>query len=686
MSRRVCLVFSVLAAAAVVSLAAQTSSQNPQNRQDPQRPGFRTEANYVRVDVFPTRDGSPVKDLAVNDFELLEDGVPQKIEAFEYVQVRAGIPAERHDPNTIAESREALKDPRARVFVLFLDVPHVTIHGSWTIREPLIRLIDRVLAPEDLIGVMTPKMAAADIVFARKTDVVAGGLRDRWPWGERFTLEEDEREFTYHACYPWEALEPVIKEMKDRRRERQTLNALAELVGWLRTEREERKAVITISEGWWLYRPNQDLTRPRVISPNGDLEPIPGPEPIGTGPDGRIHIGSTRESNNVITKTECDRDRVYLSMMDNERYFRDIIDDANRANTSFYTVDPRGLPVFDTPIGPDPPPPPSVDLDILKHRIDTLHVLANNTDGLAVVNSNDLEKGLRRMADDLTSYYLLGYYSTNTKLDGRFRTIKVKVDRPGVDVRARKGYRAATQEEMEAARKASAPAAVPEHVALARDAVASLARLRAGTPLRTRAVVLQGDAATLWVAGELASPAAAGGTAEISASAGGTSVSATVSLAAGQRSFLAPVSLKSRLTEPVEVRIRIAGAGLPLTGMLRIEPQEGLAEPMMFRRGPSTGNRVEPAGEPSFSRTERARFEVPLGGDARITAARLLDRNGTPIELPIALSERTDAGGQRWATADVVLAPLAAGDYVIEISGQIGGAEQKRLTAFRVNR
>jgi len=42
------------------------------------------------------------------------------------VQVRAGMQGERRDPNTIAESREALRDPRARVFVLFLDVPHVT--------------------------------------------------------------------------------------------------------------------------------------------------------------------------------------------------------------------------------------------------------------------------------------------------------------------------------------------------------------------------------------------------------------------------------------------------------------------------------------------------------------------------------------------------------------------------------
>ena len=56
----------------------------------------------------------------------------------------------------------------------------------------------------------------------------------------------------------------------------------------------------------------------------------------------------------------------------------------------------------------------------------------SNTDGIAIVNSNDLDRGLRRVVDDLTSYYLLGYYSTNSKLDGRFRSIKVRVKRPGV--------------------------------------------------------------------------------------------------------------------------------------------------------------------------------------------------------------------------------------------------------------
>lgn len=677
-------VLSCALAAVAVAVAAQSSPQQPP---DPQRPVFRTEANFVRVDVFLTRNGAPVKDLVRADFQVLEDNVPQTIDTFEYVEVRASLVAERREPNTIAESRDALKNPRARVFVLFLDVPHVTMHGAWNVREPLVRLIDRILAPDDLVGIMTPVMAATDIVFARKTDVIAGGLRDGWPWGERFTLAEDEREVMYRACYPWPATEPVVREMVARRRERTTLDAMSELVNWLRDQREERKAILTISEGWALFGRNQDLTRPRVIDPRtGTTEPIPGPEPVGVGPDGRLRMGNSYGTE-TISKTECDRDRQYLSQIDNDRYMRDIIDEANRANASFYTVDPRGLAVFDTPIGPAPPPPPHIDQQILRHRIDTLRVLADNTDGLAVVNSNDIEKGLRRMADDLTSYYLLGYYSSNAKLDGRFRKITVKVNSPGVEVRARKGYKAATEREVTEATRTAVPEPVPEHVAAARKALTSLAALRPSTPFKARAVAVSGEAAAIWVAGELAQPVRAAATANVDASAGSMIAGAVAPLAAGQRGFVVRLPLQAALRDAVDLRVRVSEPGtLPLTDMARVEPADGLPYPLLFRRGPSTGNRVEPAGEPIFSRTERARFEIPSTGGIALTGGRILDRNGTPLELPVTVSERTDSAGQRWVTAEAVLAPLGAGDYIMELTGTAGSVSQKVLTAFRVTR
>src|SRR5215813_1293902 len=113
------LAIAVAVAAVVLATPAAQQDQLP-------LPTFRTEANYVRVDVFPTRDGAPIADLTAADFEVFEDKAPQKIEQFERVVIRAAGSGEgRPEPNTVAQSLQAIQDPRARVFVLFLDPKHV---------------------------------------------------------------------------------------------------------------------------------------------------------------------------------------------------------------------------------------------------------------------------------------------------------------------------------------------------------------------------------------------------------------------------------------------------------------------------------------------------------------------------------------------------------------------------------
>jgi VWFA-related protein len=679
---------AALLACSFTAVLAASQSTAPASQEQQQPPTFRTEANFVRVDVYATLKGLPLKDLSVEDFEVLEDGVRQKVTTFEYVQIRAGIPQElRNEPNTIQASRDALKNPRARVFVLFLDVPHVTIDGTWHSREALTRMVERLMGPEDLIGVMIPHMAPTEIVFARKTEVLTRGLLDKWPWGERHTLAQDEKARLYESCYPWGSPEirDLLREMNARRHERVTLEAFGDLVAWLRTQREERKAIITVSEGWLLYKPNADLMRLRVIDPiTGEKEPVPGPDPITVGREGKITIGRAGidPQGRPIggPASECYNDRLHLSGLDNDRVFRDVLDIANRANASFYTIDPRGLAVFDYPIGPEKPPSILVDANHLRNRQDALRVLADNTDGLSVIGNNDLEPGLRRIADDLTSYYLLGYYSSNTKLDGRFRKLSVKVKRPGVDVRARRGYKAATAEEVAAAR-AAGETRVPEAASAATAALSGLARLRPEAKLNTHAIATKGTGVTVWVAGELARPVAAATTAAITVGTPPASASIEVPLAAGQRAFMGSASLTTAPPGPIEVRLRVAAPGeIPFTDTIRIDAVEGLAPPLMFRRGPATGNRYEPAGQPQFSRTERVRFDVPRVGIQALNGVRVLDRNGNPIEVPVTQSSRDG-----WLSVEIALAAFGPGDYLVELAAGTGGT-QKVLAAFRVTR
>src|SRR5215475_4139077 len=278
MSRALAIV--LLVALAVLALPAAQQDQLPV-------PTFRTEANYVRVDAFPTRDGAAVADLTAADFEVLEDKVPQKIDQFERVVIRAAGSGEgRPEPNTVAQSRQAIQDPRARVFVLFLDPKHVEQGTSRTISRTLVNALNRLIGPDDYVGVMVPTMKLRDVTFARRTVAIENLLRNDW-WGQRDSmLPADKDEEDYAFCYP--AIPPapgadppdkgVAQEMILRHREEQTFDALEDLVSSIRALREERKAVLAITDGWLIYRPNSNLARPL---PNADPPSTP---PIGVDP------------------------------------------------------------------------------------------------------------------------------------------------------------------------------------------------------------------------------------------------------------------------------------------------------------------------------------------------------------------------------------------------------------------
>src|SRR3979490_351057 len=121
-------VVSSYVASGFPSEGLKAGSQAGPNPPPQPQPTFRTEANYVRVDVFPTRDGAPATDLTQADFEILEGGVPQKIEQFEHVVMRAaGSQDTRIEPNTVRDSRSMAQSSRARLFMIFLDTYHVDV-------------------------------------------------------------------------------------------------------------------------------------------------------------------------------------------------------------------------------------------------------------------------------------------------------------------------------------------------------------------------------------------------------------------------------------------------------------------------------------------------------------------------------------------------------------------------------
>jgi VWFA-related protein len=146
-----------------------------------------------------------------------------------------------------------------------------------------------------------------------------------------------------------------------------------------------------------------------------------------------------------------------------QRLFLGVIDAANRANVSIYAMDAKGLRaesdqakirdqvnqaagggagILGTASGADPLTKSlEQNEDVLRQDPQNgLGTLAQDTGGVFFGSTNNLRRGLDRIEDDLRNYYLVGYTPANTTYDGRFRTIEVKVNRPGVTVAARKGY------------------------------------------------------------------------------------------------------------------------------------------------------------------------------------------------------------------------------------------------------
>ena len=735
---------AVFAAALGASLIASGGAIPPQGSPDQQRTTFRTGVNFVRLDVFARANGLSVSDLRAEDFLIQEDGVAQTISTFEHIVIRAGTPAaELVDPRNVRESNQMAGDAHNRLFVLFLDTFHVTDSaashngrfrnpGSTAFGLPVeTRMgpptnIDRALnnflktsiGPDDLLAAMTPEMDASDLTFIRRPESIEAFLGTTW--ARRFSADtRDPIEERYFTCYPPDdpqhRFDGIAVEMVARRREEQTMQSLRGLARRLGELRQERKGVLIVSEGWALVRPNQDLAR--------QIRNTPPPQPPGihAGAGGKLAPGTDPRTYVAADWQQCEVDRTHLAYLDHSRDFLDVLNEANRANVSFYPVDPRGLAVFDQPFDYQPAGAPrgadqaqvgrtegvNDDMARLHGRLETLETAASATDGLAMTKSNDLTASLARVVANLSDYYLIGYASTNSTTDGSFRRIDVRVKRPGVELRARRGYRAATAAEV-AARAAVSAAPDPEVTTRAR-LLASLDRTRGDRPVRITGGLAWASAPddagrprpALWVAAELEGTSArapewsGGGRAVLTVvtSNGQTLFDEEAAVSAASPSFVRYLADSSITPGEYVVRVSVSRAERSTAEVVEqvrvtVPPPGPAAEAppgdaVLHRSGPFTGRAFQPTADARFRRGERLRVDVTVAGPAPTVSARLLDRKGQPLAVPVATAVRDEAY-LRLASAELAVAPLAFGDYLVELSLQRGARSNKVVVAVRI--
>ena len=231
--------------------------------------------------------------------------------------------------------------------------------------------------------------------------------------------------------------------------------------GWARCAKGARR-IIFVSEGF------TSLLPPQMRDPNAQMPGFGNPAAGNPGAGSSIDRGP---------RALPRRRRVDVSDL------RDVFDTANRNNTAIYAVDPRGLATGEFDINENVGGR-GTTRTILRATQDTLRMLADNTDGRAIVNRNDLEKGLR--ADRARHQRLLParLQLDAAPTDGKFHEIKVRVKRPGVQVRSRKGYWAPTRRgggQGERAAQAAAAAGGREGAQQRRDAASATPTSRPGS-------------------------------------------------------------------------------------------------------------------------------------------------------------------------------------------------------------
>ena len=652
-----------VAAAAAVAVHAQLGQTLPER----QLPVFRADSHFVRVDAYPTaKDGSIITGLSAADFELTEDGKPQRVDSAEFIQYERWSPGA--DPPEVETQRESFRlaaDPRYRVVVVYVN--RLSWANARYIKDPLIEMLTREVGPRDLYGLLLPHHEASDLVLGKFTPAEQARLTHFLSIADHSSpFDMDPMEQQVYRCFGDVGVEQWRQDNLYR-----DIEGIITILG---TIRDERKSLVFVSESM----PGAN-GRGRGGA-GGGMNRLPGNgggsvflPPLTRGIPGATGLAAgTFDPNRGVNLCEVlARD---MPRQDPDR-FENLLKLARRANVAINPVSPAGLQVNATIFsGSD------------------LRRMADDTGGIAVVNMNDIKAGLKKIANDMPAYYLLGYYTTNTRWDGRTREIRVRLKSTGKTIRARAQYQAPTEADMKAMRASAGAPPRPAGPTPIENALSDLARLREDADLHLQGSVQDGELA---VAVEVPIETATaghwfeGGSVEVSASSDdGAPTSGTATLQPGARSAEVRLALPSGGTGPWQVRAIARRGDAVLEDRTRVvlDASSPFRQALLYRAASPPAAPFFPAADRRFMRNERLRVEWLVDSPTPVRLrARILQTGGTPLSYTPAVI--TDARGVvTMARLDLVLTPFASGDYLLELTAESNGQERSTLLAVRVLR
>jgi VWFA-related protein len=415
-------------------LAMLSAQQGQQPAAEPPPVTFYTEVNFIEVDAFVADSaGNPVPDLKVDDFELYEDGKQQKIQSFTPVNlpiVKADRPL--YSPTAIEPDVRTNEGGEGRVYMIVLDDIHTEPARALRVRTALHQFVERSFGTNDLAAVVRIRNSGDSQDFTnnprlllRAIDRFTGNVpRERSSQTVAATADPTTGLTLPTAVVTGDArptaanLETVLlpgvggttnADSEVAKEARDVSSRIRELSEFLAGVRGRRKSLLLVSEG--------------------------SPFDTYTATGQAATIGS------IVVED-----------------IRKAVAAATRGNVTIYAIDPRHLMPVDTNALSAAELQSTTGLRLSQ---DSLREIAYETGGFASISVNSLDRAFERIVNENSAYYVLGFSSSNERRDGGYRKLEVRVRRPGLQVRSRNGYTAASGREPAAAAAPKPSASLP---------------------------------------------------------------------------------------------------------------------------------------------------------------------------------------------------------------------------------
>ena len=424
-----------LAALALVAgaagLAAQTPPQTPAPQTPPQTPApaptqdkkpegvltapqaprevIRRSVDLVTTTVIVRDDqGQFLSNLGKNDFDVYEDDVKQDVITFVLthggrVLNDVGAPPPPAQEGILLPPPRPTNDTSGRIFLIFVDDLHMDFRNTGRIRELFKKISKELVHDGDMFGIVStgPSSIAEDMTYDRKR------------------LDEAINKISGSGLKPSEIIDTPDGSQgppEVRYRAHVAFSTAYDLLKKLEQVHNRRKAFIYVSNGYDF----DPFSKSRAKAASERYSSMSG---------GSSSNNSNGDNSQVPDTNPFSKQGNEFAAADLASELSELTREANRSNTTMYTIDPRGLVG-----GPDLDETTLDSSDWQDHIRETqssLRTIAELTGGYAVVNQNDFDKALKRIDAETSDYYVLGYYSTNPDPLKKRRNIVIKINKPG---------------------------------------------------------------------------------------------------------------------------------------------------------------------------------------------------------------------------------------------------------------